>query len=102
VTPTGELDTRVTIWERSILRAADGDATPQWSQVAARWAKVEPGSGREVWQAGQARPDITHTVTLRSYPDLSPRHQLRIGSRVLNVESAIHLEDTVCACREEV
>lgn len=100
--PAGDLSERVTVWERKIVRTTDGDAKTEWSLVATRWAAVEPGAGREVWQAGQSRPEVSHTVTMRTFDGLTSMHQLRWGELILNIESVIDGDDTVCACRAEV
>lgn len=105
--PVSLMRDRVEIQSRAVNRGVYGEVSaPSWTSVATRWARVEPLSGREAWQAQQVRPDVTHKVTLRYYEGLGPRHRLKAGSRVFNITSVIDTEnrhrEMVCVCVEEV
>lgn len=89
-----------------------GQPSVSWSTASTRWARVEPLSGRELFQAQQVRPDISHKVTLRyddtlagatttgtpmglllaitcesqsSDTEFTPKHRLLFGERVLEI-----------------
>lgn len=44
---------------------AQGHVTDDWQPYLRRWASVEPIGGRELWNARQLQPDITHRVRIR-------------------------------------
>lgn len=68
----GKLYHRVTIQQDAgTTQDAQGHVTPSWSTLATRWASVQPLSGRELWQARQLQPDITHRVILRYDPSIA-------------------------------
>lgn len=91
--PIGKMRTAIAIQERIETRDTFGGPTLTWSTVATRWGRVEPLSGRELWQAQAARPDVSHRITLRHYDGLTPRHRLLVGSRVFNIESVLNIEE---------
>jgi SPP1 family predicted phage head-tail adaptor len=98
---------QVVIQSRTIAQDGYGAPVPTWSDVGDPvWANVEPLTGREAWQAQQVRPDLTHRVTMRFYSGLTTKHRLKIGSRILNIESAVDVEsrgrEHVLMCKEEV
>ena len=61
----GERNKRLRI-ERDTASTQDseGHVTETWTKVADRWCKVEPLSGRELWDARQIQPDTTHRITM--------------------------------------
>lgn len=88
----GKLKHRLQIQEVAETVQPSGERTQGWSELATVWGSVVPLSGRELWNAQQAQPDVTHTVTLRSggavtRVTITPKHRILYGSRVLNVLS---------------
>lgn len=105
-TPLSKMRRRVQVQSRTVTQDTYGAASQTWATVAVRWASVEPLSGREQWQAQQARPDVTHRVRLRRLAGLTARHRFLIDGRVLNITSVLDIEDRhrlhECLCVEEV
>jgi len=104
----GDRRHRVTIVQPSetITR---GEPVVTWSDVATRWASVEPLAGRELWNARQVQPDVTHRVTLRyeSGMAINTKWRLRLASgRILDIVSVTRPEerpiDWVLDCKEAV
>lgn len=88
--PLSLMRNRVRIQERAVSRDTFGAAVLSWATVATRWARIEPLSGREAWQAQQVRPDVTHRATVRYYAGLNPAHRLLDSSgAVYNVSSVL-------------
>lgn len=88
----GKLKHRVTIQQVTETTKPSGERSQSWGTLATVWASIVPLSGRELWNASQAQPDVTHTVTMRSGGDvtrdtITPKHRILHGSRVLNVLS---------------
>jgi SPP1 family predicted phage head-tail adaptor len=102
----GPLRHRVAIQARTVTQDGYGATVATWATAATVWASVEPLSGREAWQAQSVRPDVTHTVTIRAYDGLTPKHRLLFDGRTLEIESVVNLEERnrymVLQCKEAV
>lgn len=103
--PIGGLRDRVEIQSRGAPQNGYGEPVLAWATLATVWARVEPISGRETWQAQQAQADVTHRVTVRTYPGLTSKMRFLLGGRVLNIDSVIDVEGRrqfqECLCKEE-
>lgn len=105
--PLSLMRERIEIQSRTLSADSFGGQTATWSTAATVWGKVEPLSGREMWQAQQVRPDVSHKVTIRHYSGLTPKHRLLVDSaRVFSIEAVLDIEDRhrqmVLMCKEEV
>lgn len=100
----GQLRHRVQIQAATETNTA-GEVSEAWRTVARWWAKIEQGAGREFFRAKQVNADMTHLVTMRRYPNLTPRHRLLWGTRTLHID-AIAEDETASwqtvQCREVV
>lgn len=92
----GKLDQFVTI-ETDV--GTEPDATGQipsvWIDYLPNgvWAEVMPLSGRELWNALQVQPDVTHQVTIRYREGITSKMRIKHGSRYLNILSVIDAEE---------
>lgn len=102
----GKLRHRVTVQRDNGERSEFGGPEESWSDVTTRWMTVEPLSGRELWNAQQVRPDVTHKVTARHLDGVTTKHRLKFGTRVLQIESVINPvernEELMILCKELV
>ena len=64
-----------------------GQPTDEWSTIAVVSASVKPVAGRELTLARQRQSSMTHEITIRYYPGLTPADRIEFGSRVFNIES---------------
>lgn len=87
----GSLDKRVTIQSRSSTDdSGGGRASITWAYVASVSAKIEPGTGREFFEAKQITPDLSHLVTIRYRRGMSSaQHIVYVSDNVTRV-FAIH------------
>ena len=86
-TPIGRLNQRATI-ERAVLTPdGHGGNVTTWALRAVVWALVEPITGREALMAVQVTAVLNTGVTIWFRNDISVKDRLRIGARVLQVES---------------
>lgn len=71
----GKLRHQVQLWSAPPANQPDsfGDVSGQYTLVGTCWVEIKPGSGREFWMAQQTRADLTHTISMRYRPDVSPR-----------------------------
>jgi SPP1 family predicted phage head-tail adaptor len=101
----GKMRHRVTLEAPTPSRNQIGEEVQGWAAVADVWASVEPLSGRELWNAQQVQPDVTHRVRMWHRPDVRADWRLRHRGRVLNVVAVINREELNEAlelvCREE-
>lgn len=88
---TGSLRHRIDIQrEKSpATRSESGEEVPVWQTLVTRYASIEPLSGRELWQARQVRPDVTHKIIMRFFA-MTPKYRLKFGSRIFNVVSVLN------------
>lgn len=104
--PFSKMEYRVAIQSRTLSADSYGGPVATWTTEATRWGQITPLSGRELWQAQQVRPDVTHQVALRYYDGLKPRHRLLVEGRTFQIQSVVDLENRhrqqVCICVEEV
>jgi SPP1 family predicted phage head-tail adaptor len=86
----GPMRNRVEIQSRTVAQDSYGQAVPTWTTLATVAAEVLPLSGREMWQAQQARPQVTHKVTIRFYSGLTAKHRLLFDGATLNIDSVLN------------
>lgn len=102
----GPMRDRLEIQARTMAANSYGERVATWETVATRWGQVDPLNGRELWQAQSVRPDVSHKVTMRYYDGLSPRHRLKLGSRIFEITSVINIDNRKrfvdVTCIEEV
>jgi len=105
-TAVGPLRQRITIQTPSTAANEFGELILTYTSGNTRWGSIEPLNGRELWQAKQVSPDVTHKVTLRYDSTITPRCRLLFGSRTFNVESVITVDERkrfmVLICHEEL
>lgn len=97
---------RVAIQQPIQTQAADGGISNSWLTVNTVWSRIEPLSGRELFNASQVQPDVTHRVTLRYHPNVSPRWRFLFGDRTFNVLTVLNTDERnrelICMCMEAV
>lgn len=104
----GPLRNRITLESRTVDRttAGFGEPTENWTTLATVWASVEPLSGEEFFQAQQENAEVTHRVRLRFRSGITPKHRLKVGTRILDIVSVIDPEERglelELLCRERV
>ena len=80
-------------------RALDDDNQPllyddeHWTTVARPWARIQPVSGREFYEASQSQSEVTHKIDIRYRPGVRTDMRLRLGSRTFEIISAIDWEE---------
>lgn len=102
----GRLRHRITIERNAGTADAAGHAATTWVQQASRWASVEPLQGRELWQAREVHPEVTHRVTLRWLDGITRAMRIKHETRVFGIEAILNTDERdvemVCLCREQV
>lgn len=102
----GQLRHKVTIQQASQSLDSSRQPVNAWVKVAEVWCAVEPLSGRELMNAQQQQPDVTHRVRLRHRDDVTPKMRVLHGSRELYIESILNIDERDreqhLMCRERV
>lgn len=83
----GRFDQRVTIQEKSVTRAANGEEVVAWVTHAERWARVEPLRGREFFAAAQMQGAVDYRVTIRYLSTVTRAMRLQWRGMVLDIVS---------------
>ena len=89
----GELRHKVTIQKVSQTLDSSRQTVDLWTKLAEVWAAVEPLSGRELLNAQQIQPDVTHRVRIRHRDDVTAKMRVQHDSRNLNIESIINVNE---------
>lgn len=94
----GKLRKRVEIQEpvgtsRDVAGAKKGKDRQAWTTRARVWAAVEPLSGRELFNAQQAQPLVSHRVRLRYVAGVKSKMRVKHEGRHLNIETVIDPEE---------
>ncbi len=84
-TPAGKYRHPITIEQPSSTKNEYGEEEDTWQIVARVPAKISPLSGRELWNAQQVQPDITHEICIRYYPAITAKMRVKFGTRVFNI-----------------
>lgn len=89
----GDLPHRVELQRATGVRNEVGEEEQTWTTIAQLWAGVKPLSGRELWNAQQVQPDVTHEVSMRFYPGVTPKMRIKFRTRILNIVSAVNVDE---------
>jgi SPP1 family predicted phage head-tail adaptor len=104
----GKLRKRVIVEVSTETISSDGQPLIEWQTFAERYASVEPieTTGREYLQGAAIEADITHTVTMRWFAGVTPKHRINYGGRMLEIYSTADVEERgrrlVCFCKEQI
>ncbi|MGL6349726.1 MAG: phage head closure protein [Aeromonas sp.] len=95
-----EASTRVILQSLSTVDDGYGGRTETWTDAMALWAKVEPGSGREVYLNSQLQSRVDAKVTIRWRSELvdtnlAAKYRLKVGARLYNVQAVRNLESSM-------
>lgn len=102
----GQLRHKVTIQQYAQSLDSSRQPVNVPTKLAEVWAAVEPLSGRELVNAQQQQPDVTHLVRIRHRDDVTPKMLVLHGSRKLHIESILNADERDremhLMCRERV
>ena len=80
----GDLRQRITLQQRDSGKDTFGQQVTTWTTVATVWAKAEPLTGREFFQAGQTQSAVDVRFSIRYRTDVLPA--MRVQWRNENYE----------------
>ena len=81
------LNQKVTMQQKSVTRAANGEEIVTWVTHSTQWARVEPIRGREFFAAAQMQGAIDYRVTLRYTPTITRDMRVLWGSIVMDISA---------------
>lgn len=81
----GQLRHLATVEQPTRSQAASGQPTITWSTLAQTYVKICPLSGRDLWNAQQIQPDLTHRIEARWIDGVTSDMRLTVGSRVFHI-----------------
>jgi SPP1 family predicted phage head-tail adaptor len=102
----GKLRHRLQLWEdRGTVQDSLNHIIPVPFQVTEVWGAIETLTGRELYDARQVIPDVTHKITVR-YRNVTPKQWLTYKGRKFNVDWVNNVDErnfTITAlCQEQV
>lgn len=91
----GRLRHAIALQKATESRDALGGVTLTWATQATRQGSISPLRGVELQAAQQTEARVTHKITLRYTPDLSPDATWRLlfGSRIFHVVSILNVDE---------
>ena len=81
------MNKRVTIEEKSVTRAANGEEVVTWIVHADVWASVTPIRGREFFAAAQTQGAADVRVTIRHRQSVTRAMRVIYGGHVLDIDA---------------
>lgn len=82
----GVLRHRVEIQTVARSDTASGGVTEVWSTALTVWASIESLSAYEQYTYGQRWPEVTHKVTMRYQPNITPNKRMKFGTRIFDIQ----------------
>lgn len=81
----GGLNRRVDILQLIEERDKFGGVVGEWRSVARVWAKIEPISGTEYYQAQQVNAETTTRITIRYRAEINVMHRIQYGAKLYEI-----------------
>lgn len=90
----GQLRHKITIEQLDTSTAdAMGAAVKIWTLFCVCWARVQPVSGKEFFNANQERAQISHKIRIRYVAEITPAHRVNFGGRLFNIQTVINFDE---------
>lgn len=89
----GKFGKRVVIEDYSTVQNVAGEEVKTWATASTVWAKVEPLSGKERFEAKQVAPEISHKITMRGGITITPENRITFDSRIFNINAILNIEE---------
>jgi SPP1 family predicted phage head-tail adaptor len=90
----GELKRHVTIEKLDGTRDGFGQEIPSWVSFAAGiWCKIEPLTGREIFNAQQVQAEVTHRITMRYLSGVVAKMRINWNGRIFDIHSVRNLNE---------
>ena len=89
----GRLNKRVTLLQQTATQNSLGESVESFSNLANRWAAIEPLNGREYFQTSGENSEVTTRIRLRYDSKtqlLTHKDRVLYGSTVYLIESVIN------------
>lgn len=89
----GRLRFRVEVQEPTEARNTVGEVTTTWTTRETVYAAVDPLRGEERMTMQQVKPTVDTKITMRGNAAtyLTPKHRLKYGDRVFDIDSIIDM-----------
>jgi len=103
-TSVGRLRHRLIL--EAVSRSPDGGggAAESWTTVAQLWGRIRPTGGAEVFDADGLSGRISHEITLRHRPGVTPAMRLSTGLRRFEIVAVMDVDERrrwlKCLCVE--
>lgn len=101
----GQFNRRVTVQQKSVTRAANGEEVVAWQDVATVWASVDMLKGNEIFAAAQMLESVDYRVRIRYRADVDREMRILAGTVTLDIVAAIMVGNYVALellCRSGV
>lgn len=70
-----------------------GGITKSWATWKSVRAAIWPISGKELIEAQKLEAKLTHRIRIRYLSGLTPKHRIKLGSRIFKIHSVINFNE---------
>lgn len=85
----GTLRNLITIQEPTVAKNAIGENVPSWATHAQVWARIEPLSGREYFEAAQTNDEAISKIIIRNLATVTPDMRISHNGVIYNIKSVM-------------
>ena len=82
---SGKLRHRIKIEQAETHIDDYGENKQQWTELYSLWADVRNESGAERTTASKLQAEITHSIKVRYYPNITPDMRINWSSRIMQI-----------------
>lgn len=102
----GKLNRQIDLLKFVTQRDEFGGEVGEWTPIARIWARIEPVSGTEYFQAQQVQAETVTRITVRYNPEITVMHRIRYGTKLYEIigvsDDQTGHRATVINCKEVV
>ena len=89
----GKLRHRIILQKQVVIKDSIGQETEKWKDVETVWARVEPLSGKEYFNAKQTNSEVSSKITIRYLVDITSQMRVIFQEHTYNILSVINFEE---------
>lgn len=87
----GSLKHKIVIQTPQHIQNSVGEPSVVWEKFSEVFAEIKPILGKEYMANSGLNAEITHQITIRYLPGLTPLKRILFGDRIFNIESVINI-----------
>ena len=90
----GQLRHKIVIQTPKETQNTLGEPVRVWEDFSEAFAEIKPISAKEYMANSGLRAEVSHQITMRYLPGMTPLKRIVFGERVFTIESVINIYET--------